>query len=239
MIQQTPTSTTFNDQVEINGLYDAWSNLETNFNTRPITQTEVGAELGQSSGLTNAYDPNCIDNALDDDGNVVDCPDGSNPFNIIANQGRSSNHVSKAALIGIIVGVIVASFVIFAIFVCALMYCKHRNIGLFSPDLRDEPVEQELTPVGNKNNHTDLNSKASDRTHSDSIDVATDHHTAAPTQTRGTADLIPINDDEQLPDGWTKQQHIGTGDIFYVHQEKMISQKHAPGTTSTVKGRWF
>jgi len=42
-------------------------------------------------------------------------------------------------------------------------------------------------------------------------------------------DLVEITDHgEDLPSGWSKHKHAVTGQVMYINQAEMISQKHSP-----------
>ena len=137
--------------------------------------------------------------------------------------------LATGAIIGIAVGAAVGIIILFIILIVATASCRKNQTCCFAP-------RQKATKAKSAQQGVALTVTDSDSTNSNSSG-----NKSGTTEGRSAIDLIEITDHgEKLPDGWTKQRHMQTGEEFYVHSDRMISQKTSPlrGPCEDVASLW-
>ena len=234
---------------QIGDLYDQWDIIRQDFGNT-IGNNGSGT-FGTLTQVPSAYDPLCTTEGTSDN-----CPQGSDPFVedpgfIIAPDPPEGK--PKAANIGLAVGIAVGVVVLLAAIAVAMWYTHKHKIACFK-----EPEKNSKGVSGNKSRSntwtgTEM-STATNLSHTDHSgtglpDDGSQTRKGSAVYTGGmekdqskqkTIDLEPCpQEGEVLPENWARWKHTQTDEILYINSETLFSQRHAPGTESDKKGKWF
>jgi hypothetical protein len=191
--------------------------LKDSYPQLPVGNTEVSGEIGQANNVGDAIQPGT--------GEPVECNPETHRCDCseeekLANGGQCPLKSDKnSSTTGIIVGVVVGVAVVVLIFVSTILltrWAKKNEKWCFAPQKRQKP---------HNDGHLELT-----MSETNSAISMTDTKLTTKSANSSTAiDLIEITDHgEDLPSGWSKHKHTVTGQIMYVNQIEMRSQKHSP-----------
>ena len=184
-------------------LTDTWDSMKGQFSNLPMSDTDSRRELGTPQGASNSTMPSqCTDP-------LTCCNDMPCPKPKKTNTGL--------IIIAIVVPIVIV-ILIFILVICLVRYAKNHQKWCFAPK-KSHTSNHSNRDVELGSNSNSPGSSAQNTTNNGSNNNSI----------RSTAvDLEPIDDGEQLPSGWSKHKHTVTGQILYVNQELMVSQKNSP-----------
>jgi len=217
----SPSSSGGDGLSSLGDLTNAWKNMKSSFGDLPISQTDASREIGTPKSASNSTNPESPSTPVC----LTDCPcEGSNC-------PKPSKSSATPIIVGVVVGV-VAVILLFVLTIVLVRYCRKNQKACFKPTKNNE----------NDNAHLELGSEVS-TAHNSSTKSATKTKSKSDTKKSetksATADLVEITDHgENLPAGWSKHQHAVTGQVMYVNQEQMISQKHSPLDANGGESAW-
>jgi hypothetical protein len=223
---QTPTTSTTSTTItyaantglsSLGDLTNAWNGLKNSYPQLPVGNTEVSGEIGQANNVGDAIQPGTGEPVeCNPETHRCDCSEAEK----LANGGQCPLKLNKnSSTTGIIVGVVVGVAVVVLIFVSTILltrWAKKNEKWCFAPQKRQKP---------RNDNHPELTMSETNST----ISMTDTKLTTKSANSSTAIDLIEITDHgEALPSGWSKHKHTVTGQIMYVNQVEMRSQKHSP-----------
>jgi hypothetical protein len=221
----TTTTITYNvfagQTTNLGDLTNAWNGMQKDYPQLPVGNTEASGEVGSANNVGSAQQPD-VKAECDPATHKCDCTDEEK----LAHGGECpllEPSKGKSSTVGIIVGVIVGGAVVIGLFVGTIVFVKWAKKNqrcCFKPEKRRNEDDLELTM-------SETNSVATSNR-----STTASSSTPAKSAISGSAtavDLIEITDHgEDLPSGWSKHKHAVTGQVMYVNQIEMKSQKHSP-----------
>ena len=125
---------------------------------------------------------------------------------------------------------VVGVIALFVAVIVGVMCCRKNKTCCFAPEQEDDEFSQQQQQQPKSTKGTQTSEMASMTTSSVASSTTTQSQSSqVDTSSRSAVDLIEITGHgEALPPGWSKQQHTKTGEVFYVNQNEMISQRHSP-----------
>jgi hypothetical protein len=209
-------------QSNLNDLTNAWNGMKDTYPQLPVGNTEVSSEIGSANSIGNAQQPDQKEAPCDPEIRLCDC----SPADKLANDGQCPLKPSKGSSnTAIIVGVVVGVGIVILIFVGAIAttkWAKKNQRWCFKPQKSKQGNDDlELTSgatsitIGTQTSGSNQTTQGSNK--------------SAISGSATAVDLIEITDHgEDLPSGWSKHKHAVTGQIMYINQIEMKSQKHSP-----------
>jgi hypothetical protein len=202
-----PTASGGNGYTDINQIGNAWSDLQRDFQDLPVGVTEVSPEIGFPNTISDPIYPEvkkCTDEERLTNGGVCPAP--------------SKSADSTPIIVGVVVAVVVVAL-IFLVTILVVRWAKKNEKLCWAPVQKRSPDQS-----SNKNS-VELTIGGSTTAVSNTTSVNSGNQS----KSSSAVDLIEItNHGENLPSGWSKHQHITTGQVMYINQIELKSQKHSP-----------
>jgi hypothetical protein len=218
-------------------LYDLWTGLGNKSGTTAIENSDSQSMIGIPVGVPDAFDPQC------DPSITPNCPNGQNmlqdeDLDELIPPVEESEHATTSLIIVIVVP-IASAVVVIIILVVVVCCCKKHQKACFAAK-----ASRSTNPTKSKKSKSNSNS-------ADQLELVAETQTKTSTPmtfssgTSTSVDLIQCQLDAgeaALPAGWKKMKHVSTGQILFINETEMKSQRthpaNAPKTTTTSEHGW-